>query len=204
MSAEQFIADWQRRLVAMAKDPPYKIVDTPRELIDESFRRMTEFEGWSAAEISATEDDLGIRFPPVFRAFLLAMGKNSGDLFEIEDFPTELSGFAHFKAEALKLMAEQDSDLKLPKKAVVFFFNQGFEFSFFVASDKPHKEPPVRLWSELEAEPRRASPSFAAWMEGYLSSMEDQHRFLHDQGGTVHRTLRPDGTYTEVYASPPE
>ena len=204
MSTEKWITGWQKRLVAMAKDPPYEIVDTPQELIDKNFRRMTEFEGWPEAEISATEDELGVRFPPIFRAFLLAMGKNSGDLFEIEDFPVELSGFAQFKADALALIKKAFPEAKLPKKAVVFKFNEGYAFHFFTCSDKPHKEPPVRWWAEFNEESTRVQPSFAAWMDEYLEAMEDRHRELHQNGAKLHRTLYPEGAYSEVYASPPK
>src|SRR6266545_7237077 len=81
MDPQSIIAEWKRRLVEMANDPPYAFRNTPQELIDRYRRGLTNFEGYSHAEVAEAEERLDVRFPAVFRTYLLEMGKHPGDLF---------------------------------------------------------------------------------------------------------------------------
>src|SRR4051794_9900836 len=79
MDAVRIISDVKSRLVAMANDPPYVYRNTPRDLIEQEQRRLTTFVGFTEAEVAGAEARLGVRFPTVFRTFLLEMGKSPGD-----------------------------------------------------------------------------------------------------------------------------
>ena len=92
MDAASIIAGWQRRLVALAETPEYVFRDTPRHLIEQHQRRLTTFVGYPEAEVAAAEASLGVRFPAVFREYLLAMAKSPGDLFR----GSRMAGIAEF------------------------------------------------------------------------------------------------------------
>jgi hypothetical protein len=81
MDPASIIGEWKRRLTAMADNPPYIFRDTPPHLIEQHHRRLTTFVGYPEPEVAGAEARLGIRFPAVFRAYLLEMARSPGDLF---------------------------------------------------------------------------------------------------------------------------
>src|SRR5689334_8291849 len=101
MDAASIIADWRRRLVAMAEAPPYVFRDTPWHLADAYERRLKTFNGFPEAEVAGAEARLGVRFPAVFREYLLQMGRSPGALFDGSD----LAGVGEF--EGFRVAAEE-------------------------------------------------------------------------------------------------
>ena len=77
----------------MADNPPYLFRDTPEYLIEQHYRRLTTFTGYSEPEILQAEARLGARFPAVFREYLRKMAKSPGELFTGSD----LAGIADFE-----------------------------------------------------------------------------------------------------------
>src|SRR4051794_2785911 len=104
MDAAYIIADVKRRLVAMAENPPYVYRDTPRPLAELYRQRLTNFVGYPEAEVAGAEERLGVRFPEVFRTYLLEMGKSPGDLFRGSE-RAGIEDFERFQDDALALMA---------------------------------------------------------------------------------------------------
>jgi hypothetical protein len=195
MDATSIIADWKRRLVAMAEDPPYVFRDTPRELIEQHQRRLTSFVGYSEAEVAALEDQLGVRLPALFRAYLLEMGKSRGDLFRGSDV-AGIRDFERFRAEALALMAETDPGLTLPRDAIVLLFNQGYMFVYLRAAGG--FDCPVLHYMEAEREPRELAATLADMVDAELRQAESHQAMARAQGG-YYLTLHPDGGATECH-----
>jgi hypothetical protein len=195
MDANSIIADWKRRLIAMAEDPPYVFHDTPQELIAAHHRRLTTFVGYSEEEVAGAEGQLGVRFPVVFRAYLREMGRSPGDLFRGSDL-ADIAGFDRLRDAALALMAETDPGLTLPPDAVVFLFHQGYAFLYLRAAGG--FDSPVWQYAETESEPEEAAPSFADMVGAELRLMESNQATARERGG-YYVTLYPDGGAAQSY-----
>src|SRR6185503_512807 len=76
-------------------------------------------QGYSEDEVAAGEALLGFRLPPVFRAFLLRLGKKAGPLLRGTDVasPTDL---LYFLGDARDLAADSETGFEIPLTAVVF------------------------------------------------------------------------------------
>jgi len=193
--AASIIGGWKERLLRMARHPPYVFRDTPPELIERHRERLTTFAGYPPAEVTQAEESLGVRFPALFRAFLLEMGKWPGELFGGSDL-AGIGDFARFRADALKLMAETDAALSLPADAVVFLIHQGYTF-LFLRADGGH-DGAIFQYTEAETESRAAANSFEAMVDAELGLMESNWRGFHEDGG-YYLTLHPDGGGTEEH-----
>src|SRR6266699_3289464 len=102
MDAVSIISDVQRRLTAMADDPPYRFVRTAENLAEAYQQRLKPFVGYSEPEVAQAEQKMGVRFPTVFRTYLLSMGKSSGDLFQGSSV-AGIGDFEEFRTQALKV-----------------------------------------------------------------------------------------------------
>lgn len=189
MVAASIIADWKRRLTALADHPNYVFRDTPQHLIEQHYQRLTTFVGYPEAEVTAAEVRLGVRFPDVFRQYLLDMGRSPGDLFRGSNLagPAE---FEPFRADALALLAETDPALTLPPEAVVFLSHQGYTFVYLPAVGG-FDAPPMQ-WTETHREPRRVADGFAEMVDAELRLMEQNNRAFREQGG-YYKTLDAGG-----------
>jgi hypothetical protein len=192
MGVDSVIADWKRRLRAMAENPPYVFRDTPRHLIDNHYRRLTTFVGFSESDVAGTEARLGGRLPLVFRAYLLEMGKSPGDLFRGSDL-AGVADFERFRAAALALLSDTDPALSLPPNAVVFLLHQGYTFVYLQATGG--FDGPPFCWTETEREPRQVAPTFAEMIDAELELMESNDRGFRDNGG-YYLTLHAGGGAT--------
>jgi hypothetical protein len=197
MDASSMIADWKRRLVAMAANPPYVFRDTPQHLIDEHFRRLTTFCGWPASAVAQAEERLRVRFPSVFRTFLLEMGKSPGDLFADSDL-AGLDDLEQFRTKALRLLSETDPLLTLAPEAVVFLSYQGCGFVYQLAVGG--FDGPPMSWAEAEREPQQTAPTFAQMVDADLQLMESNVLRFRELGG-FYLTLHPGGGVTQLFPS---
>jgi hypothetical protein len=195
MDAASIIAGWKQRLVALAETPDFVFRDTPQYLIEQHYRRLTAFVGYSEAEVAAAEATLGVRFPAVFRQFLREMAKSPGDLFRGSDL-AGITEFPRFRTEALELLAETDPELRLPAEAVVFLWHQGYTFMYLLASGGFDTAP--MQWTEAERQPRQVAATFAELVDAELRLMERNNRSCRESGG-YYLTLHPDGGASESY-----
>jgi SMI1/KNR4 family protein SUKH-1 len=195
MDASAIIAGWKKRLIALADNPEYVFRDTPRHLIKEHYRRLTTFVGYSEPEVAAAEARLGVRFPAVFRQYLLEMAKSPGDLFCGSDLPG-IAEFEQFRLNALELMAETDPALTLPPEAVVFQFHQGYTFVYLLAAGG-FDGPPMQ-WTEMEREPRQVATTFADMIDAELQLIESNNRESRKLGG-YYLTLHSGGGSTQLH-----
>ena len=195
LDAASIIAGWQRRLVALTETPEYVFRDTPEYLIEQHHRRLTTFTGYSEREVAASEVDLGIRFPSLFREYLRAMAKSPGDLFRGSDL-AGITDFPQFRADALELLAETDPQLSLPPEAVVFLSHQGYTFVYLLARDS-FDSPPMQL-TETEREPQQIAAGFADMVDAELRLMERNNLAFREKGG-YYLTLHPGGWSTQTH-----
>lgn len=189
MDATSIIKGWKQRLTAMAETPPYVFCDTPQHLIDEHYRNLTTFVGYSESVIADAETRLGIRCPIVFKTYLHEMGKSPGELFCGSDL-AGVQQFDQFRSDALELLAETDPALTLPKQAIVFLFHQGYSFIYILGSGG--FDGPAMQWTESEREPTQAAKTFAEMVDSELRLMESNHATSHKQGG-YYMTLHVGG-----------
>ena len=196
--ASAIVAEWKRRLTAMAEEPPYVFRDTPPQLVEAHRRRLTTFAGYSESEVAEAEARLGVRFPAVYRAFLREMAKSPGELFRGSDL-AGVGDFERFREDALVMLSDLDPPPSLPREAVVFLWHQGYTFIFLLAGGG-FDAPPMQ-WMEDHPEPRQVAPAFAAMVDAELGMMERGRAELRARGG-YYLTLRPDGGSTETYPAP--
>lgn len=189
MTAAQIIADWKRRLIALADSPEYVYRDTPPELIEKEYGRLTTFSGYDEEEVASVEAKLGGRFSEVFRQYLLEMAKNPGELFRGSDLAT-LNELEVHRVRAEELLAETDSNLRLPANAAVFLIHQGYLIVYVLAAGG-FDAPPMQ-WIEQQQEPSLAATGFAQLVEAELELMESNNREFREQGG-YYKTLSADG-----------
>ncbi len=197
MDAGSIIADWKRRLRSLADNPPYVFRDTPPQLIQDHYRRLTNFVGCTEEEVSAVEAKLSVQFPTVFRTFLREMAKSVGDLFRGSHL-AEVSDFEEFRDFALELLAETDPALSLPSEAVVFLEHHGYTFLFLRAVGG--YDAPVMQWVEYEREPKQIALSFAELVDAELQLAESNNRSSREKGGYF-LTIFPDGRTSETHPS---
>ncbi|NLE58521.1 MAG: SMI1/KNR4 family protein [Planctomycetes bacterium] len=195
MDPAGIIAGWKQRLINLADHPGYVYVSTPRRLIKQEYRRLTTFVGYPESEVAAAESRLGVRFPAVFRQYLLEMGQSPGELFDGSETAGP-AGFDQLRADALELMAETDPALTLPPEAIVFLFHQGYMFLYLLAASG--FDGPVMSWTETEREPRQVAAGFAEMVDADLRLMEDNNRQDHEDGG-YYQILGTDGGGTQVH-----
>ncbi len=189
MEADTIIADWKQRLTALANRPEYVFRDTPQNLIEQHYRRLTTFVGYTEEEVGRAESRLSVLFPAVFRKFLLEMAKSPGNLFR----GSRLAGiteFEQFRVDALELMAETDPALTLSPEAVVFLSHQGYTFVYLLARGG-FDSSPVQ-WTETHLESRIVAGTFNEMIDAELQSLAGNNRNSRDQGG-YYLTLHPDG-----------
>jgi hypothetical protein len=189
MDAQSIVTGWKERLVAMADNPPYVFRDTPHALIEQHYRRLTTFAGYSEGELVGAEERLGVRFPAVFRAYLLGMGKSPGDLFRGSEF-AGIADFERFRGNALALVARREPNLALPHDAVVFLFHQGYTFVYLRAAGG--FDGPTFQYIARERELREVAPTFAHMVDAELRLMENNNRRFREQG-CYYMMLYPEG-----------
>lgn len=189
MDADAIIAEWQRRLVVLAHNPPYVFIDTPADRIERHQRKLITFVGYRESEVAEAEAWLGGRLPDVFRTYLLRMGQSPGELFRGSDL-TKLSDLEPARADALELMAEADPSSSLPSDAAVFLWHQGYTFSYLQAGGG--FDGPVVQWMVSTNSLEQISPTFAAVVDSELDLMEHNNRTQIESGG-YYLTLFPGG-----------
>jgi hypothetical protein len=181
--------------VVLAEKPPYVFRDTPWHLVDAHERRLKTFTGFPQAEAAAAEARLGVRFPAVFREYLLQMGRSPGDLFR----GSHLAGVEEFeglRAGAERLLRKTDPSLSLPSEAVVFLSHPGYTFVYVLAVGG-FDGPPMQ-WTEGEREPSPVAATFAEMVDAELRLMEENDRKARERGG-YWLTLYPGGGAAESH-----
>jgi hypothetical protein len=179
MEAADLLEGIRQRLLAMAEDPPYRFRNTRREDAEQYQQQSRTFEGYSESEVSRAEERLGVRFPAVFRAFLLRMGKAPGELFGGSDL-APLRKLDSFRARARRFL-ERHGAGPLPEDAVVILAHQGYTFLFLLANGG--FDSPVFQYLEEDPAPKQIAAGFAALLEGELQQLEANHRERHRRGG---------------------
>ena len=197
MDAAAIIAIWKQRLTSIANQPEYVFRNTPQHLIEQHYRRLTNFIGYSEEEVALAENRLSVLFPAVFREFLLEMAKSPGDLFRGSNL-AGITEFEQFRVDALELMAETDPTLTLPPEAVVFLSHQGYTF-FYLLARGGFDASPIQ-WTETHLEPRIVAGTFKEMIDAELQLMEGVNRDFRNQGG-LYLTLTADGGMSQWHPS---
>lgn len=195
VDAATFIDGIRQKLLAMAEDPPYRFQGTQREDAARYRQRSTTFNGYPEAEVRRAEEHLGVRFPSVFRAYLLLMGRALGDLFRGSD-RTPLEELESAQAAARRLLAEHEEAGPLPSNAVILLFHQGYTFTYLLAAGGYGS--PVFQYVEGEQAPKRVAPGFADLLTEKVGLMEEVHHKEHASGGHWVKVW-PDGGVTQMH-----
>ena len=165
----EIIAQWQRRLVALAEPAAVERQDGQSDPVASQSRKMLAFTGYPEDLLSAAEDRLWAPLPKLFRAFMATMGRNPGALFA----GFERAGpadFGQFRCNALELLAETDLTLELPYRAVVFLFKERKRFYLVIADGK--EDGPVYCWAVGDSKVKKVAESFKAFVDAELEKME--------------------------------
>jgi hypothetical protein len=184
VDAEGIVAGWKQRLLALAENQGLDYRDTPQELIDREHARLTTFAGYPEADVAAAEERLGVRFPAVFRQYLLELAKSSGELFHRSDL-AHPAQFERFRFDALALLSAPDP--ALPREAVVFRFHQHRWFTYVLATGA--FDSPTVQWDALLHEATHVATGFAAAVDAHLQDVERRNRERQERGDDI-RTMR--------------
>lgn len=97
----------------------------------------------TAAEVEQLEQQYEIKFPAVYKQFLLTMGKSAGRfMLGSSCFFDELP----FLEEGAKELLQENNFKELPPNAFVFWMHQGYQFAFFMPNEGDN--PPVYYYHE--------------------------------------------------------
>jgi hypothetical protein len=137
------------------------VTEAKSRLQDAGLARPDSFQGCTEQEINALDGRFCVSLPECYRDFLATMGRSAGEFLVGTDY-----AFPHlleFRTRAERLLKSSQSNFALSPTTFVFAFHQGYTFLFFHC-DGEHDDPPVFLFTEEEAQPRKVSDSFAAWL----------------------------------------
>ncbi|MCB9611354.1 MAG: SMI1/KNR4 family protein [Sandaracinus sp.] len=190
MDVESLVTSWQKRLVAMEDDRPFRFVDTTRSEAERYLASRRTFRGFSEAEIAEAEARLQGTFPHVFRTYLLRMGQSPGALFTGSDLAA-LGELHEFRQSAIELFREVGVTCELPSHAAVFLFHQGYSLAYVVADGSA--DGPVYTYADDQDAPHVGATSFADFVEAELAACEEAHRGLRATGGYYLRVDRSGG-----------
>jgi len=163
MSAEEVISKIRGRISPYVTDP-YADNTAALELRDKGkIANWEPFKGDSEETVSEVEADLGVKFPDVYRQFLLTMGKACSPLFTGSDLGS---------AGTLKLLKEEvqewfledeiESLNPIPQDAVVILTHQGYTCVFFIPGESDY-DPPMYQYTETDKEYQKVSDTFSLW-----------------------------------------
>ena len=122
--------------------------------------------GCNAEEIRQVEAKFRLQLPPIYKEFLLRMGKAAGKFLIGSDylFPAPM----RLRDDAEDFLQDSSSGFRLDENDFVFMGHQGYEFLFFRPADSP--DPPIFLLVEGE-QPKPVFPHFSEWL---LSCVSDE------------------------------
>ncbi|WP_138756446.1 SMI1/KNR4 family protein [Paenibacillus sinopodophylli] len=113
-------------------------------LHDKKLHTVRPFQGCSEKEITLLEQEMAIKLPASYRHYLLAVGHNSGRLFQGTDM-----GFSQLKElqyATKELLHENNQPILMPESSFVFSMHQGYEIRFFEL--RAGDNPPILEWYE--------------------------------------------------------
>jgi hypothetical protein len=183
----------QDRLLHLVEHRPYVFLKTRRDIAEQYLAQERGGVGLSEQEIANVEQELGVSFPSVFRAFLVAMGKNHGQLFRGSD--TSPDDYLEYRQVAEEQLMQSGAP-SLTARTVVFLLHQGYSFYFFEADGS--YDPPIYLYVEGNTKPQKLAATFAELVENELRQMEDLTMRQRQTGGhyvTVGTTGRVSSRY---------
>jgi SMI1-KNR4 cell-wall len=115
----------------------------------------------NSEEVAALEQELGVRFPAAYKAFLFILGRDGGSDFIGSD--CTIRHLPELRGGAEDLLRRCGSQFTLPKKAFVYLMHQGYNFFYFLA-DQTSEDPAVFAYLEGDPAPVKKSESFSAWL----------------------------------------
>jgi hypothetical protein len=115
----------------------------------------------SPDEIAALEQQMGVKFPAAYKAFLFILGRDGGSDFIGSD--CTIRHLLKLRGRAEDLLRRCGSQYTLPEKAVVYLMHQGYSFFYFVA-DQTSEDPAVYAYLEGDPAPVKKAESFTAWL----------------------------------------
>ena len=185
----------QRRIEDIADAQPVTFTDTA--LIDEMRYRVNQRKctGLTPPEIQALEEQLGVKFPKVFRQFLRQMGKDHGSLWVGTD--CDPAQYAHYRQYAEELCRDSNAQPFLTKNSVVFQLHQGYIFCYFEADDGD--DPTVYSYMEGAPEPKVAAATFSDLVSLDLEQIEEVNGALQKDGG--YEISIKDGIVTQTFSA---
>jgi hypothetical protein len=96
-------------------------------------------------EVDSLEKHFGIKFPKIYKDFLLSMGKSAGDYMLGSD--AFYNRILKFKPWAEEFVSMNNLD-PFPENAFVFWMHQGYQVAYFKLDEGD--DPPVYTYAETE------------------------------------------------------
>jgi hypothetical protein len=145
-------------------------------LIDAGLADEAALQGCRADGLAQLERSLGVTLPSIYRQFLARMGRSAGAFLTGTDFL--FARLADLRGDAERLLEEVNSPFRLTKADVVFAMHQGYQFLYFTTGEAA--DPPVFLFTDDSAEPRRVYAHFSEWLSACITdeiaAWQETHR----------------------------
>lgn len=106
------------------------------------FVSRTELIGCDEAEVKSLELRFGLNFPPVYKSFLLTMGRRIGPLLSGDDVYYDV--LDRLQCDAVSWANEKNPEM-LDSSPFFFYGHQGYEFAFFTSRGE---DPPIYVVSD--------------------------------------------------------
>lgn len=131
-----------------------------KSLIESGLAHSEEIRGCTETEVEQLQTRLAVRFPKVYRDFLLQMGYSAGRLFIGSDVFYPRTG--NLRTWADEMLRESECHLTPPEDAVFFLAHQGYVFFFFRTSEGD--DPPVYRILEGEEKPQKMKDHLSVFL----------------------------------------
>jgi hypothetical protein len=131
-----------------------------QRLIQADLAAEGELIACSGADIATIESAAGISLPTVYKDFLQTMGRKAGNFLEGSDFL--YPDLLNLNNAANSILKELQLDYRLSKNDFVFWMHQGYQFTFFDASEG--NDPSVLFFTDSYKKPERTTNSFSKWL----------------------------------------
>ena len=122
--------------------------DLMKKIINKLRKKRIKLIPLKQSEVNSLEVHFKIKFPDVYKEFLLSMGKGAGMFMQDSSvFDNELLYLREWAEELL----EENNFRSLPENAFVFWMHQGYQFAYFLVDGE--NNPVVYFFSEGENPP---------------------------------------------------
>jgi hypothetical protein len=204
MNEHQKALSWadsiRKRFLQLIDDRPYVFLNTDKKIAQQYLDERRQFLGLSDDEILDLENQMKVKFPVIFRAYLNVMGVYHGMLFwGSESNPKD---YYNYKLWSDRIISRSKIPSFLTSDSVVFLFHQGFSFLYF--NSMPILDAPVFKYYENDKSAVKVASSFQQLVEDNIEAFEQENKAEREEGGYYITIISEDEYHIIETSRPPD